>query len=421
MNIHVLDTAVDARPPAPAPSTRDAGPFHDTGPFHDEAVTLADRVAEVAEVAELHAERADADSAFPEQALAALRGTGLLGLLVPESHGGLGGGVGDLVDAGIALGRADLSLAMIFVMHCQQVAALDRYAGPALRDRLLPAIAAGSLYLGSVTTESATGGRLLAAATASQHADAGGALAFDRFAPVVTGGSHADGFLITMKAPDAAGEHEVSLVYADRAQIEVARAGDWRAMGMRASDSAPLRLRGAVPAHQVVGRPGTFREIVTQVFAPLAHLGWSAAWLGTAAGALSRVLRVVRDRSGRGAFDLDSELLLSRLARVRGRLETVHALLRRCEQAVAESADLSRPRTQLLLNTLKTTAAENCYAAVDELIAAVGMRHGYLAGSPTRLERALRDLRSAPLNYSDDRLLLANGKLGLLDPEVRLV
>jgi alkylation response protein AidB-like acyl-CoA dehydrogenase len=400
---HVLDGAVDARGPTTAAS----------------ATSLANRVAEVVEVVELHAERTDADSAFPEEALAALRDTGLLGLLVPQGHGGLGGSVTDLVNAGIALGRADLSVAMIFVMHCQQVAALDRYASAALRDRLLPEIADGSRYLGSVTTESATGGRLLTATSASQHTD--GMLAFDRHAPIVTGGEHADGFLITMRAPDATGDHQVSLVYADRGQIQVTRTGDWRALGMRASDSAPLRLRGTVPLDQVVGKPGAFREIVTQVFAPLAHLGWSAAWLGTAAGSLARVLRVVRDRGSRSTFDLDSELLLSRLARTRGRLETVHALLRRCERIVALAADLSRPRYQLLLNTLKTTAAENCYAAVDELIAAMGMRHGYLADSPTRLERALRDLRSASLNYNDDRLFLANGKLGLLDPEVRLV
>jgi acyl-CoA dehydrogenase len=54
------------------------------------------------------------------------------------------------------------------------------------------------------------------------------------------------------------------------------------------------------------------------------------------------------------------------------------------------------------------------------LIDAVGMRHGYLKDSPTRLERTLRDLRSAPLNYSNDRLHLSDGRLALLDPEVRL-
>jgi hypothetical protein len=51
-------------------------------------------------------------------------------------------------------------------------------------------------------------------------------------------------------------------------------------------------------------------------------------------------------------------------------------------------------------------------------VEAVGLRHGYLRDSPSRLEQALRDLRSAPLNYSNDRLHLADGQLCLLDPDV---
>lgn len=75
---------------------------------------------------------------------------------------------------------------------------------------------------------------------------------------------------------------------------------------------------------------------------------------------------------------------------------------------------------QLLLNAVKVTASEQCYAAVDELVELAGLRHGYLRGSPLALERALRDLRSASLNYSNDRLHLADGALTLMDPEVRL-
>jgi alkylation response protein AidB-like acyl-CoA dehydrogenase len=75
----------------------------------------------------------------------------------------------------------------------------------------------------------------------------------------------------------------------------------------------------------------------------------------------------------------------------------------------------------MLLNALKITASEECHAAVQDLVDAVGLRHGYLKDSPTGLERALRDLRSASLNYSNDRLHLADGKLALLDPGVRHV
>lgn len=380
--------------------------------------SLRERVRHVAAVAAEHAPRHDNDADFPVEALTALRETGLLGLTVPIDHGGLGGTVSDLLDVCVELGRADMSVAMILGMHCQQVAAVVGHAAPCLRDELLPRIASGRRYLASVTTEAGKGGHLM---TAESQANSDSAhLIIDRFAPIVTGGAHADGFLMTVRAPDASSPSQVSLVYANRDQLTVEASGDWNPMGMRASHSGALHLTGRVPVDQVVGEHGGFSRIATEVFGPLAHLAWSAAWLGTAGGALARVVAMLRSPAGRRRFDLGSELLLGRLSAARQKLDTVHALLRHTEQVVRQAPDLSVPRVQLLLNALKITASEQCHAAVDDLITAVGLRDGYLKDSGTGLERALRDLRSAPLNYSNDRLHQADGRLTLLDQEVRL-
>ena len=370
------------------------------------------------DVARDHVDRTDAEAAFPVEALQALRDTGLLGLLVDATYGGLGGSIGDLLTATSDLARADLSLAMIFTMHCQQVAAVARFAPEPLRSDLLAEIAAGRCYLASVTTEAGKGGDLLR--SEAQLAAAGGRLLLDRHAPIVTGGKHADGYLVTMLDVRAEADHQVSLVFARRDQLAIRPTGDWQPLGMRASDSGALHLRGEVSTDQVIGEPGRFSDIVSSVFGPLAHLGWSAAWLGTASGALSRVVCAYRDGRARGKVNLDSELLLTRIASVRQRLEIVNALMWRCADLVEREANLGHPRVQLLLNGLKVTASEECYAAVETLVELTGMQHGYLRGSPTRLERAMRDLRSASLNYHNDRLRLANGKLALLDREVSL-
>ncbi|MFI5980662.1 acyl-CoA dehydrogenase family protein [Streptomyces sp. NPDC051555] len=388
--------------------------------FDGQALTEALR--RVGEVAEKEAGPCDEAAAFPTAVLDALRDTGLLGLAVPTAHGGMGGGVDQVLDAGIALGRVDMSVAMIFTMHCQQVAALVRHASPRLAEELLPQIAAGRLYLASVTTEAGKGGHLLTAT--SELTAEPGRLVIDRFAPIVTGGAHADGFLITMLSPTARSPHEVSLVFAHRDQLDIEVSGDWDPLGMRASHSVAMRLTGQVPEHQVIGEHGQFRKIVLDTFGPLAHLGWAASWLGTASGALSRVLRLLRSPAGRKSTNLDSELLLTRLSTARQRLDTVHALLRHTAATLARAAeegdDLSRPKYQMLINALKITASEECHRTIEDLVDAVGLRHGYLKGSPTGLERALRDLRSAALNYNNDRLHLADGRLALLDPEVNL-
>ena len=119
-------------------------------------------------------------------------------------------------------------------------------------------------------------------------------------------------------------------------------------------------------------------------------------------------------------LDLGSELLLAGSRRARQQIDTVNALLGHTSRPSRRRGPVP-PRIQLLLNALKITAAEQCYAAVDDLVAAVGLRDGYLKDSATGLEAALRDLRSAALNYSNDRLHQADGRLALLDPEVRFV
>jgi acyl-CoA dehydrogenase len=368
------------------------------------------------EVAGTYAEKADAAAAFPVEALDEMRTTGLLGLLVPGQYGGLGGDLSDLVEATMVLARVDLSVALIFAMHCQQVGTIERYGSEKLKAKVLTGVATGRLYLGSVTTAPGSGGHLLTSDSAARRT--GDELLLDRVAPIVTGGRHADAYLVTMGTPDAVSPAQVDLVYADRDQLELEVTGDWRPLGMRATESVPMRLHGTVPDWQVVGARGDFRTIAADYFAPLAHIGWSAAWLGTAAGACSRVLRYVRDPARRKQFDPGSELLLTRLANTRSRLEVVHALLQHTVSVFSAQPDTGAAPVQLLNNTLKLVASEEAFRVVDELVELVGLRHGYLTGSPLRLELAFRDLRSATLNYANDRLRLSNGALTLMDTGV---
>lgn len=374
----------------------------------------------VAATAARTAEQTDREASFPVESLAAMRRTRLLGLLVPADHGGGGGGFSDMVEATTTIARADLTTGLVFAMHCQQVIALVRHGSARLREELLPAIARGELYLGSITTEPGTGGDLLSSESPLEKS--GGTLVIDRVAPVVTGGRHADGFLVTMRSADADTPTRVDLVYAARDQLSVAVVGDWDPLGMRATESVPMTLRGSVPNWQLVGEPGGFRDIAASLFGPAAHLGWSAAWLGTAAGALSRVVRHVRESR---SLDVSSPLVLTNLAAVRERIDVVHALLRHTLAVVDEEearyGAVTSTAARLLINTLKTRASEDCFAAVNGLVELVGLRHGYMKNSPTGLERAFRDLRSASLNYANERLRTADGALALRDAAVVLV
>jgi acyl-CoA dehydrogenase len=372
---------------------------------------------EVLPVVAENAASTDRDAAFPVDALTALRRTGLLGLMVPIEHDGFGGDLADLAAVTLELGRVDMSMAMIFAMHCQQVLVIDRFGDDDLRKEVLTAVAHGDIYLGSVTTDRHKGATLTEAASTTTLAD--DLLHIDRDAPIVTGGAFADAFLITALAPDATAPSQVSLVYATRDQMQVETTGSWQPLGMRATHSVAMRLVGAVPRRQTVGVSGGFREMVISVFGPVAHIGWAAAWLGAATGAYSRVVSYIRTPAGRRQLDTSSDLLLTRLAGARVRLECVYGLLTRAVDVMGSGRDSSLPSIQLLLNSLKVRAADECFAVVDELIELVGLRQGYFPDDQLWLERVFRDLRSGSLNFSNTRLNLSSGSLVLLDPAVR--
>lgn len=387
------------------------------------ASLVAAAVADVVPVLAAHGGPADDTGAFPGESLAALRRSGLMGLLVPTEHGGLGGDLDDLAVVAQALAGGCLSTTLAWVMHCQQVDAVARYGSAALRDRLLPRIASEGYYLASVTAEGTTGGQLLRGDAALVAEGPG--YRFTRSAPVVTGGAHADGFLIKMRSAPDAPPHDVTLVYVDRAQATVSAGAGWDALGMRAVENVSMEFSGRVPADQVVGALGGFRRVVIEAFGPAAHIGWAACWLGAARAGYSALVRAVRSGRERVRVDPGSDLAMHRIARIRQRLEVVSAYLRMVLDEIADrrarGLSLEPPAVQLHLNTLKVLAATETFRAADEMVGLAGLRLGYQRNVTVPLERLFRDLRAASLTYDDNLLLVSNGSLCLLDPAVTTI
>ncbi|MDX8031366.1 acyl-CoA dehydrogenase family protein [Lentzea sp. BCCO 10_0856] len=383
----------------------------------------ADVARELVPLLRAHAREVDAKAAFPVEALRALRDSGLMGLLVPREHGGMGGGVHDVAEVGRVLAHGCASTAMIWAMHSQQVDSIVAFADARLAERLLPRVAAGEVFIASVTTEPGSGGQILRASASLTGGT--GTLALDRKAPIVTGGEHADGFLITMRDSAESSADSVTLVYADRDQLSLEVTGDWDPMGMRGTRSVGMRVTGEVEPDQVVGERGGFRRVALASMVPVAHVAWSACWLGAAQSALSDVVRLIRSAAKPGGLDPHSDLVTERLARVRIDLELVSGYLRQvCDKVAAHRAQgrpLDDTATQIHLNTLKVAAAELTFGAVDRLVQLCGMATGYLKTSELPLERHFRDLRSASLNIANERLLKVTGALSLMDRPVTLI
>ena len=83
-------------------------------------------VADAAAVADAtiapQAARVDADAAFPQQSIAALGESGLLGLTVPAAYGGLGHGLRTMAATIDTVAQRCSSTAMVYLMHLCGVA-----------------------------------------------------------------------------------------------------------------------------------------------------------------------------------------------------------------------------------------------------------------------------------------------------------
>ena len=377
------------------------------------AKLLADARDIAREVLRRWAPVVDRESRFPTESIDALKNAGLLGFFVPVDLGGMGGNLRTFCAIASAMGEECLSTAIIWAMHCQQVATLAAACFPD-RSPVLSRIASDGLLVASVTTEAGGTGDLTHLRSTLEDVDGG--VRVRRVAPVVSYGEHADLFLISMSDPLSNGE--AALVLLTKADGGHATTGEWHAMGMRGTQSAPMEFDTVVGRDRVVA--GSFRELASRSFVPVGHIGWASAWWGAARGAFNRVLGRARER-GKSRGEPVPDSVRHHLARQRVALDltesTISSLavtLDEMEARCAPPTAYREPRLLLRVNNVKVASAETSFAVVHELVEACGLSGGYVRAS-TGLERVFRDLRSASLMFSNDRLLRYNGNLVFIE------
>lgn len=365
-------------------------------------------------------EDADTRGEFPAGSLRAMRSAGMFGVTPPTGSSTTRGAIADLVDTAMALGELSPSVAVIWAMHRQQVVTLETFASEPMRTDVLTRVASGEQYIASVTTEERGGGSLASSHSPLEMGD--GVVRIARKAPIVTGGAQADGFLIKMSIDGSGWGGRPVFLFAFRDELDLTIGERWDMPGMRATENVALELHGVVPAERIIDPTAPENAGMRECFAAMAHLGWSAAWLGAARGAWRNVLRHLRSQR---AEVLRSEAAAREISDIRTSLDIVSSMLMLCadevEQRWATPANLGEAHVQIHLNSLKVVASERCRQAVDSMIDLVGMSDGYRRGTALGLDRCARDLRAASLTYNNRRLVSSNAALTVLDPGVRLL
>ena len=385
----------------------------------DSGRVLLDEVRRIAdEVAAAAAEEVDRDARFPIEAVDALRSAGALSAAVPEALGGPGASLETIARCCFELGRGCSSTAMVFAMHQIQVLTIARHLGGApwfesyLRD-----LDREQRLVASATSEVGTGGDMSRSIAAATPTDDGG-LAFEKQAPTVSYGAHADDLFTTLRrAPDAEAGDQI-LVLTKSGQAELEPAGAWDTLGMRGTCSPGFTVRARFAPEQVLAAP--FAEVMSQSMVPLSHILWSHVWLGIATDAFERArafLRVSARRRPGEPLPAAQRLshVMAQLTLLRGEVsQGLHDFQ-------ADDADgrarLMTMASVLRFNNLKLAASEHAPSVCGGALEVVGIV-GYRNDTPYSVGRHLRDALSARLMVANERLHATDAALLLIAKEV---
>lgn len=347
-------------------------------------MNVSEQLEPVLEIAGKSAAEVDRGAAFPEDAVAALRESGLLGLTLPVEVGGVGAGPHEFVDVVGSLAGVCGSTAMIYLMHVSAAMPLA-VAPPAGLPGLLADVASGKVLASLALSEAGSRSHFWAPVSQARS-NGNGAVTLDARKSFVTSAGHADVYVASTLTPDA---DTVDLYAIPAATAGVEVAGRWRGLGLRGNASAPMTFAADVPADHRLGAPGQGFELMLQTVMPWFNLGNAAVSVGLCRAAVDAA---VRHTSASRLEHLDQSL--SALPTIRAQLARMSIELAATSAYVAQAANrIAEPADDTMLYVLGVKAAAND-AALRITDAAMRVCGGAAFAEHLQVDRFFRDARA---------------------------
>ncbi|GAC1557868.1 MAG: acyl-CoA dehydrogenase family protein [Beijerinckiaceae bacterium] len=363
---------------------------------------FADRASEVAAVAAQYADAVDREARFPHETLRALKAARLMSILIPRELGGDGAELTEAAEICSLIAQNCASSAMMYAMHQIKVSSLISHGGESNWHRsFMEQIAEEQLLLASATTEGGIGGDLRNSICAVEIS--GDQFKLGKDATVISYGAYADAILTTARrAPDAPSSDQVMVVVM-KDQCKLTHTTGWDTLGMRGTCSEGFRLDAEGPAAQILPKP--FAEIAAQSMLATSHLLWSAVWFGVANSALSRAQSFVRAEARRRPNMTPPGAL--RVAEAASMLQLMRSNtldgLRRFARAQGDGDELTSVGFAVAMNNIKVGASRLAGEIINHAMLVCGIL-GYKNDTPFSLGRHMRDVLSAPIMISNDRI-----------------
>ncbi|MGE3345379.1 MAG: acyl-CoA dehydrogenase [Vicinamibacterales bacterium] len=280
----------------------------------DEEILLRQSVREFADTRIRPLVREMDEHAKMDQALIKdLFDLGVMGVEVPEAHGGAGGTFFHSVLVVEELSRVDPSVGVLVdVQNTLVINAVLRWGSETLQASLLPRLA-GQAIGAYALSEAGSGSDAFALQTRARQTDDGFVINGRKL--WITNGNEADIFLVFANINPEAGYRGITAFVVERGTPGFTVGKKEDKLGIRASSTCELIFEDcAVPASSVLGDVGKGYKVAIETLNE-GRIGIGAQMLGLAQGALEHMLRYTQERKQFGKAISDYQGVQFQLAR----------------------------------------------------------------------------------------------------------
>ncbi len=356
-------------------------------------------------VAAVHAADVDAKGRFPTETINALKAAKLMSAPIPKSLGGQGLSMKQLCTLCATISGACGSSGMVLAMHYIQVACIAFHtADSAFFKQYLHEIAETQPLLASITSEVGTFGDTRSSICAVQRE--GDRFVLNKQATTGSYCAHADAILVTCRRDNDAPKSDQALVLVRMSDCTLTQTTTWDTMGMRGTCSPGFDLVSSGPVEQIL--PVPYADIAAQTMVPYSHILWASLWWGIAADALGKAGSYVRGeaRKNPGTVPHTATRLAEASVQLQAMKHNWQAVAQDFDETVAQPDGMEKLlgiSWGLKMNNLKIGTSDAAPQIVHRALQIVGIM-GYKNDSPYALSRHYRDVLSASLMISNDRV-----------------
>jgi alkylation response protein AidB-like acyl-CoA dehydrogenase len=321
---------------------------------------------------------------------------GVMGVEIPEAHGGSGGTFFHSVLVVEELSRVDPSVGVLVdVQNTLVINAILRWGSPAIQDRLLPRLADGTIGAYALS-EAGSGSDAFALQTRARESNGGYVLNGRKL--WITNGNEADTFIVFATVNPDAGYRGITAFIVERGTPGFTVGKKEDKLGIRASSTCELIFEDcAVTDADVLGDVGKGYKVAIETLNE-GRIGIGAQMLGLAQGALDHTIKYTKERRQFGKAIADNQGVQFQLARAATDVESARLLV----YNAARLRDAGRPfLTEAAMCKLVASEAAERTASL-----AVNLFGGYGFVKDYPVEKLYRDAKIGQIYEGTSNLQL---------------